>query len=309
MTAEWDRAGIANDAGGVGRAVDLGSWWVPVTVRLAGGDLIGSTARRLRRPAPALLDHFLRLATGTDDDVLKFARKWGVVSDGELLAALVPGGEARWHVEAGGTPDEKRWRCVSAAFHRQLAGSLQALLDIVARLSSGENADVDATVPAWAVVLTNTGADRSSPARLGVLCREAHALARGRVANLAADGETVKLAPRRRLTMIRATTALVVTELTAAVGLHPAMTWGTTRQLSLVGRNQASPLAAIMLAFVAAATTTTGTAFCDGCGGLFVIDRMPRTGKRKFCGDCRDDGVPIKLAKRDQRARARAEET
>lgn len=44
-------------------------------------------------------------------------------------------------------------------------------------------------------------------------------------------------------------------------------------------------------------------ATCDGCGVVYVPSRQPRPGRRSFCPECRGEGVPLRKASADARAR------
>lgn len=46
---------------------------------------------------------------------------------------------------------------------------------------------------------------------------------------------------------------------------------------------------------------------CDGCGAVFVPERQPKHGQRKFCQTCRNNRVPQRLASRDAYKRKREE--
>ena len=42
---------------------------------------------------------------------------------------------------------------------------------------------------------------------------------------------------------------------------------------------------------------------CASCGQVTFATRLPKRGQRSFCKKCREDGAPVRFAKRDQRAR------
>ena len=65
-------------------------------------------------------------------------------------------------------------------------------------------------------------------------------------------------------------------------------------------------MGALAVNLLAAVHGTTSLAVCSGCSGLYLPTRTPRETQRHFCGRCRDDGEPLRHAKRDSRARAQA---
>ena len=86
--------------------------------------------------------------------------------------------------------------------------------------------------------------------------------------------------------------------------VRPVLRWtASARAIELFGRSLMGALAVSLLAAVQGATSL---AVCSGCANLYVPDRTPRETQRHFCGRCRDDGEPLRQAKRDSRARARA---
>jgi hypothetical protein len=86
--------------------------------------------------------------------------------------------------------------------------------------------------------------------------------------------------------------------------VRPALRWtASARAIELSGRGLMGALAVSLLAAVQGAT---GLAVCSGCANLYVPDRTPRQKQRHFCGRCREDGEPLRQAKRDSRARAQA---
>ncbi len=90
----------------------------------------------------------------------------------------------------------------------------------------------------------------------------------------------------------------------AAGHVRPTLRWtATTRTVELAGRGLLGALAAHLLAAVHG---TTSLATCSGCSRLYLPTRTPRETQRHFCGRCRADGEPLRHAKRDSRARAQA---
>lgn len=69
--------------------------------------------------------------------------------------------------------------------------------------------------------------------------------------------------------------------------------WG----LSLFGALTAQAMTAV---------AGSSLAMCSGCGGVFVPNgRQPASGRRRYCQECRERGVPQRDAKADYRAKRR----
>jgi hypothetical protein len=86
--------------------------------------------------------------------------------------------------------------------------------------------------------------------------------------------------------------------------VRPVLHWtATVRTIELFGRGLMGALAVSLLAAVQGVSSLT---VCSGCANVYVPDRTPRETQRHFCRRCRDDGEPLRQAKRDSRARVRA---
>ncbi len=86
--------------------------------------------------------------------------------------------------------------------------------------------------------------------------------------------------------------------------VRPTLRWtANARKVELAGRGLMGALAANLLAAVHG---TTSLAVCSGCTRPYLPTRTPRGTQRHYCGRCRDDGEPLRDAKRDSRARAQA---
>lgn len=60
---------------------------------------------------------------------------------------------------------------------------------------------------------------------------------------------------------------------------------------------------AIALQLAMVVTSTTGLAFCAGCGNAFVPNRRPAARRRRYCETCREVGIPLRDASAAYRGR------
>jgi hypothetical protein len=72
-------------------------------------------------------------------------------------------------------------------------------------------------------------------------------------------------------------------------------------RLVFSGPNLLSYLA-LQVCFLAA---KQDAALCTHCQNLYKPKRAPKAGQRNYCPTCRSDGIPVRMAKRDQLARLR----
>jgi hypothetical protein len=77
--------------------------------------------------------------------------------------------------------------------------------------------------------------------------------------------------------------------------------WGDSPTLHIGGPSLYSVLALQLAQAVVAGSLV----FCSGCGSTYEPGRRPRKDHRQYCPDCQSRGVPLRDAKREQRARAR----
>jgi len=238
-----------------------------------------------------LLEWFVRLGEASDEDILKFSRRWGLLGHHDLgnypdlldraedrrdqmVAALAEQTQWRRH---GGEP-LAAWRCWS---HH--AG---ALARVSAALRDGRV---------------------GRPDDIGVLCHPSP------TADTWPDIAGLQpwwlrrpdyTPPDPTLRNHRELVEVFVERWVRGGHVRPVLRWtARARGVELAGRGLMGALAVSLLAAVQGATSL---AVCSGCSNLYVPDRTPRETQRHFCGRCRDDGEPLRQAKRDSRARARA---
>jgi hypothetical protein len=239
-----------------------------------------------------LLEGFVGLADASPDKIVSFARHWGLLGrhhlgnypdlldraddDPDAAIAATLAGPTQWRLK--GREPLGAWRCWS-----QHAGALVRVADELRHGRVGRPRDVamlchpSPTADTW---------PDGAGLQPGWLRRPDDALPAPRLRN---HRELVEVFTERWL---------------AAGRVRPTLRWtANTRTVELAGRGLMGALAANLLAAVHG---TTSLAVCSGCSGLYLPTRTPRETQRHFCGRCRDDGAPLRHAKRDSRARARA---
>jgi hypothetical protein len=91
--------------------------------------------------------------------------------------------------------------------------------------------------------------------------------------------------------------------------VRPWLVWegtgGSVPKLMFSGRNLLSYLA---LQLCLRASKHDAFAVCSYCEREYTsAERAPKAGQRNFCLDCRNNGVPVRLAQRSRRERLREE--
>lgn len=236
------------------------------------------------RPKPDILERFLLLATASDQQVHKFASSFGAL-------LIFPRNEGRR------MPADKRAFVESCEMWRYFAVSMRSLLRIAScfhadRKSDATDWDQIGACPASLVPQTEQHRDLLSPASWS-----------GEEAWLAMAHFVRKGADRDRKMWTRLLNALL--ELGR---VRPWLVWegegGSARpNLVFSGPNLLSYLA---LQLCLRASKHDAFAVCCYCNQPYPpLGRAPKTGQRNFCPDCRERGVPVRLAQRSRRERLR----
>jgi hypothetical protein len=238
-----------------------------------------------------VLEQFVRLGEASDEEILKFARRWGLLGRHDLgnypdlldraedvrddvVATLA--GMTQWRGQ--GREPLAAWRCWS---HH--AGALLRVSDELRHGRLGAPGDV-------AMLCQPSPQADTWPNAAGLqpwwLRQPDHA------------------PPAPTLRNHRALVEVFTERWIEAGHVRPTLRWtANARTVELAGRGLLGALAINLLAAVHGATSL---AVCSGCSALYLPSRTPRETQRHFCNRCRDDGEPLRHAKRDSRARARA---
>ncbi len=87
----------------------------------------------------------------------------------------------------------------------------------------------------------------------------------------------------------------------ASVGIK--LTWeGERTNVNLAGKGLLGALS-VQLAFAVGATA--GVSVCTGCGRPYLPNRKPAIGRRNYCDQCRESGIPHRYASREYMRRRR----
>ncbi len=262
------------------RATRDGIEWQPRDSLARGGTIV---------PSEGLLEDFLTLRDGDSQRVAAFAVRHGVLG-----------------------LDDKTWRRFGEYAHEPLAAwhdaaaCANALLTAATRLRAGQPLTDDQRVPVLAAAWPAVTGSRFTSRTLyldGEPVMELHDDPE------AARREALLMYASRTLEDDRVQLAWAVTEWMQTGGAQLVLTWPTGASapaLTIGGEMARGCLPAITVQVALACSRGEATRTCDGCGALHAPRRQPKPGQRSFCQRCRDSGVPVRLAKRDRRARARA---
>lgn len=301
----WDQAGLTNGTGSLDRPLAAGRLFVPAAIevdaendRLLWAAETSPTSRgHERRPGPGLLNDFVELHDASAQRVRGYARRWGVL---QICARHRPlpsshnpppenAGGARdvyWCAPCGyytdRVPDWDGWELL--ADWRWWSGQAQALLNIAARLHEGEPGRVED----WQRVYERQ--PRVDPKRW-----KRHVAGRAASSQRARYAAVVVRGERQQL-------ARVLNEWALLGNVRPRFSWssgGPSIEL------RADLFGLIALQLLQAVAKTVGLAVCSGCGEGYGLTQRPREGERRYCGGCRERGVPMRDAVADYRRRLR----
>lgn len=87
-------------------------------------------------------------------------------------------------------------------------------------------------------------------------------------------------------------------------GVVPKFVW--TQQNPSVGLETRTMFGTVGVMLAQTLMGSHVSAQCGSCHRFYAPKRRPKTGQRNYCGTCRAGGVPVRDAKRDQRAREQA---
>jgi hypothetical protein len=327
----------------VERPVATPAWRVPVDLRLDGERLVwrqGESEAPWVEPSPGLLEDFVALREGSLEDVLSYARRWGVL---HLCEHGFPAGHPALYwpgsaVEAHPCPFDSRGRLTAEArawdaYRERLDKYEQRRDAYLVRHSSldglRERAPELPPVEDWP--------DRASDLHLclplgyridapwepvsGWRTWALRAWALLSVVAALRTGERVRIEdwrdaigyygvmipePASNSEFFDEAFALVNYWLGAA-GVRPWLAPGNGGVGLALGSSPGnSPLfGAIAVQLALAVCGAEGFAVCYACKVLYAPPRKPRAGERSYCQQCRDAGVPVRQAVADYRARKR----
>jgi hypothetical protein len=239
-----------------------------------------------------MLDDFLALETASEDHLLAFATRWGVLG---LCGCGIPASHnpPRPVIRTGPVDADAAlpWcEQVSERRHgrdvfaepvrawRDLAGTFRALVNVASELVEDRPGAVEDWKRVWRPRPEGLGPDDS-----------AWRLIRHKVGR-DVQGDKVRLEN-------------AVTELLRMADLRPRFMWRRHKPTFEVVPG--SLFAALVVELCSAISSTRGLTQCSGCG-RFVDDIPPsRPGQRRYCSTCRRTRQPQRDAERDYRRRQR----
>jgi hypothetical protein len=231
------------------------------------------------RPHAEILDAFMALGAGSDEDIRAFASRYG-----GLLAFS--------HLRSGA--DDLVVVIESCEVWRYFAKSVKSLLFIGASLTARQTpnkADWDAIGECPGTIATYEGkkgsTDLLSP--LPIEAQEAWS--------------SMAYFVRRGFDRNKAMWTRLVNTVLALGRVRPWLQWDDAPRLVFTGPNLLSYVAMqLCLRF----SDKDSFAVCSYCGRQYEPgQRSPKAGQRSFCHECRRDGAPVRLAQRDYRQRLR----
>jgi hypothetical protein len=276
---------LTKDRGRLGRPVAINRLLIPRRLKLEENRIVWTLELQRRdfglrwvTPPGDLLDRFVRLADA--DDVKMFARGFGPL---ELCEHGLPFN----HPPADGAPPCQRqpvgfdvetwWEPVEAWL--VIVRRFRATLEIAARLHLGHAIPR----PLWHNYFRGFPGEDSPPPGQRPLSelRRAHP-----------DYDREEIAGR----------VVNFLELGRAV---PRLVWKSRHASPRVTFHADGLFGVLAVQLMLAVARTEGWAICSHCGAVYSPARQPDPSRRNFCDECRRAGVPLKLAKRDSRARQR----
>jgi len=311
LFAALHRAGLFDRRGLLERPFDLGRLLVPTRVNVEGDRLVWAvpvahdefgidytdfSGYKQVTPQAGLLTQFVQLADAPAEQIAQYARRWGMLG---LCEHGVPAGHGRsadGRTHFGCPLQGQAWVSTDAGFEltaweplelwRRYAREAAVLLSIAATLHRGEPAPVEnwralsslaSHVDGWYWAVERTGRSNFVRVQQGIL-------------------------------------QIQLNDWLALGGVRPYFDWGVAEgqpeQPPTVRIGAESLFGALALYLVAAVASADGFVMCAGCKRPYPsAKRQPSAGRRNFCPDCRQAGVPNRLAQRARRARlaARAE--
>lgn len=287
---------------------------VPGVVELDGSRLWWSESAETSRRPGAVLEGFLELAEASPELIRDYARQWG------LLKICRHGLPCSHHATARAAADT-----VSAV---NLVNSCAAKHQILKRRNAQEFLR-ELRLALAAGEADSAGCEPLRPGQTSGLPKKAYAwepielwrtfshqarsileiadrLKQRKVGD-PSDWAVVYMASGRAapwwdqtLQVERLVLASVLNEWLTLGGVRPSISWrGPLAEIDYVGPNLFSVIA-LQLAF--AVSGGDGISTCSGCGRVYPRQRRPKEGQRNYCPECRRRKIPLRDAKRDERA-------
>lgn len=307
----WDASGIVTEDGALHRPFGSSEIPLPSEIRVDDGRLIwrSGPGTKWTRPREGLLERFVDLAITENPDkaVAAYAKRWGVLEICEhgLPRTHKPGHPQTMPSDVSGTTkyEQPEMGCLPLRYGkaaRQLfpeywepllawqnvSRRARAILNIAAHLRLGKHG----ALADWHVILGGNETLESWTTH-------------GQFAKWDADDER---GWGSRIRYERWELSRRLNDWLEIGDVRPEMVWepaaGPTLRIALRGL-----FGAIAMELVKAVARTEALAICSGCGQSFIPKRKPVEGKRRYCEECRIDGVPMRDVMRDRRTEGKRE--
>jgi hypothetical protein len=279
----WQEAGMETKDAELARIFTADSWIVPNVVEREGKKLLWrATAGEEKRvhPGRELIEDFIRLHDASLDQIVKYAKRWGAlglcshglpanhsypsfVSKVEDLPYICEPVPAKQRSGYSEEPLEK-W----CAFSKQAYG----LLNIAARLHKNELVEPKD----WEFIFPVFAVPSAIGSRAEALQSERHRV------------------------------AYVVQRWLSLGAVRPRFTWeGLTPTFELGGPTVKGTglFGALAVQLLLIISRIDGLALCSGCAIPYIPPKRPQAGRRNYCLECQNNGIPMRHAMRDRRAR------
>jgi len=317
----WEESGLVTEDGRLHRSIRSNAIFVPDRIEAIGDRLIWNNGGKGRwtRPGPGLLEQFVDL---TQEDapapraIEAYARRWGVL---EICEHALPRthnprrqpsiprlaedpGAAGWQPWQDGcyplgyvpfgvatpkgrtSPHYECWEPLRS--WARVSRRARALLNIAARLHGGARGPVED----WHLLLGGDETIESWSSR-----RKQTEL----------SDDHIRRYYGSRLNEERSRLSGQLNDWLELGNVRPVLTWaqqGPELRTWIHGL-----FGAIALQLVLAVARTEALAICSHCARSYLPKRKPVEGKRRYCDECRTNGIPMRDAMADRRARKQEE--
>lgn len=280
----WQEAGLdTRETAELSRIFTADSWSLPSVVELDGERLLWRAAKGEEKrfhPGRGLMEDFVRLHESSPDQIVKYAKRWGVLGlcshglpTSHSYPSYVFGYKGMTHIcRPAPSKSMRGYFEEPLEIWRDFSKNAFELLHIAAQLHKGKpvgSKDWEFACSVFAVSSTT----------------DTHA---------------------EKMKMQRYQVAFVVERWLSLGGVRPRFTWeGLTPSFelggpALIGTGLFGALAVQLLLSI---SRIDGLEVCSGCTHPYLPSRRPQSGRRHYCPDCREKGVPQLHAVRDKRER------
>lgn len=287
------RPGLFGANGKLERDLNPDSWSVPEVVSLRRGRLewFLSTSARYVTPGRGLLEDFCKLADAPDERILAYAQRWGVLYvcvHGELASHRSQAlSEKTGYWERCELHQDARrgWYWEPTERWRAFALELRALVNIAGTLRRCRSARRDSQLALewrreWSEL---TGIEF------------------GGFTAVPGTNFEVGHEPPDQPDQAQIQVDLHVNGLLEATRVHPQIARPQGRaRIIFGGRTLAGALVTQLLLVI----SDSDRVMCTSCRAFYRPKRQPAASRRNYCPRCRKRKIPLRDAKRDQRARA-----